>query len=121
MVRGAVGDGQIAAGDGAGDEESAGFDAVGDDGVLGAVQFLHAANVQRGSAVARDAGSHLTKHDDEVADFRLAGGIFQNGFAIGERGGHQNIFGSGDGDFFKDDVRAFQAAVIADFGFDVAV
>src|SRR6266478_8932994 len=121
MVGSAIGDRQITASDGPRDEEGAGFNAVGDHGVLGAVKFLHAANVQRGSGVARDAGSHLAKHDDEVGHFRLAGGIFEKGFAVGEGGGHQNIFGSGDGDFFEDYVRALQAAAIANFGFNVAM
>ncbi len=52
----ALGHGHVAAGDRAGDQESAGFDAVGDDGVLGAVQALHALNTDQRGAGALDLG-----------------------------------------------------------------
>ena len=54
----------------------------------------------------------------EVGDFGLAGAVLHDGFAFGESGGHQQIFGAGDGDFVEDDFGAAQAVGA---GFDVAV
>src|SRR6267142_1918025 len=121
MIGCAVSYGQIAASDGARDQERACFDAIGDHGVLGAMEFLCAANAQGGRAVACDAGSHVAQHDDEIGDFRFAGGVLQDGFAIGEDCGHKDIFRAGDRDFVEDDVGALKAAAIWNFGFDVAM
>ena len=86
-----------------------------------AAQFFDAANAQRGGGVAFDARAHFTQHFDQVGDLRFARGVVENGFAFGECRGHQNIFGSGYRDFFESDIRAFEAAVIGYFSFDVAV
>ena len=51
----AAGHRDVAAGDGAGDQKRAGLDAVGDDGVLGAVQLLDALDADGGSARAFDS------------------------------------------------------------------
>ena len=121
-VRGiAVGEGDVAIGDGAGDEESACFDAIGNDGVGGAVKFFEAMNLEGGGVVAFNAGAHFAEEMDKVGDFGLTGSVLENGGAFGERGGHQKIFGAGDSDFLEDDMRGFEATVVGDFGLDVAV
>ena len=80
--------------------------------MLGAVQFFDTANAQRGGAIACNLRAHFAEHFDQVGDFRFARGVVEDGFAVGERGGHQNIFGAGYGDFVESDIRALEAAVI---------
>ena len=62
--------------------------------------------------------AHLVEQVGEVGDFGLAGAILQNGLALGEGCGHQQVFGAGDGDLVEDDFRALEAVGA---GFDVAV
>ena len=114
---------EVAAGDGSGDEEGAGFDAVGVDAVAGAVEFGDALDADGAGAGAFDLCSHGDEEGGEVGDFGLAGAVFEDGFAFGEGGGHEEIFGAGDGDLVEDDVRAFEAAVavVGAAGFEVAV
>ena len=121
MLRRAIGDGEVSAGDRAGHQERAGFDAVRDNGVIGAVEFRDTLDFQHAGIVAGDLRAHFTQHRDQVGHFGFARGVFEDGFAVGEGRGHQNIFRPGDGDFIEDDVRAFKAAVIWDFGLDIAV
>ena len=58
---------------------------------------------------------------DQVGDFRLARGIFEDGFAFRKRCGHQNILGARDGNFFEYDVRALQLPVSRRFRLDVTI
>jgi hypothetical protein len=109
---------EVAAGDGAGDEEGAGLDAVGVDAVARAVEFGDALDADGGGAGAFDLRAHGDEQGGEVGDFGLAGAVFEEGFAVGEDGGHQQVFGAGDGDLVEDDVRAFEAVGA---GFEVAV
>ena len=46
----------------------------------------------------------LIEQRGQVDDLGLAGAVLQHGFAFGERGGHQQVFGAGDGDLVEDDV-----------------
>ena len=115
----AIGDGEVAAGDGAGHQEGPRFDAVGNDAVLGAVQLRHALNANDGCAGAVDLGAHCGEQVGQVDHFGLAGGIAQHGFALGQDRGHHQVFGAGDGDAVEVDGGAAQA--IGRFGFDVAV
>ena len=109
---------EVAAGDGSGDEEGAGFDAVGVDAVARAVEFGDALDADGAGAGAFDLRAHGGEEGGEVGDFGLAGAVFEDGFAVGEDGGHEEVFGAGDGDLVEDDVRAFEAVGA---GFEVAV
>ena len=102
---------EVAAGDGAGDEEGAGFDAVGVDAVARAVELGDALDADGGGAGAFDLCAHGDEQGGEVGDFGLAGAVLEEGFAVGEGGGHEEVFGAGDGDLVEDDVRAFEAAL----------
>ena len=118
-VRGvAAVDVEVAAGDGAGDEEGAGLDAVRIDAVLCAVEFGDALDLDGAGAGAFDLCAHGVEQSGEVGDLGLAGAVFEEGFAVGEGGGHEEVFGAGDGDLVEDDVRAFEAVGA---GFEVAV
>ena len=109
---------EVAAGDGAGDEEGAGLDAVGVDAVARAVEFGDALDLDGGGAGAFDLRAHGDEQRGEVGDFGLARAVLEDGFAVGQGGGHQEVFGAGDGDLVEDDVRALQAVGA---GFEVAV
>ncbi len=102
---------EVAAGDGSGDEEGAGLDAVGVDLVAGAVEFGDALHADGGGAGAFDLCAHGDEEGGEVGDLGLAGTVLEEGFAFGEGGGHEEVFGAGDGDLVEDDVRAFEGGV----------
>ena len=117
----AVGDGDVAIGDGSSDEERASLDAIGNDGVGGAVELFDAVNLQSGGVVAFDVRAHFAEEMDEVGNFRFASGVLENGGAFSERGSHQKVFSTGNGDFFEHDVGSLEAPVIGNFGLNIAV
>ena len=69
-------------------------------------------------AGAFDLRSHRGEQRGEVGDFGLASAILHHGFAFGQNGGHQQVFGAGDGDLVEDDVCPFE---FVGAGFEVAV
>ncbi len=109
---------EIAAGERAGHDVGAGFDAVGDDAMAGAVELGDAGDAEGGGAGAVDVGAHLVEQGGEIDDFGFTRAVFEDGHAVGEGGGHHQVFGAGDGDFVEVDVGAVQAV---GFGFDIAV
>ncbi len=114
----AVGDAEVAAGDGSGDEEGSRLDAIGIDAMLRAVKLVDALDADGCGACAFDLRAHGGEQGGEVGDFGLAGAVLEEGFALGEDGGHEQVFGAGDGDLVEDDVRALEAFGA---GLDVAV
>ena len=109
MSRVAVGDDQVAAGDGAGDQKGSRLDAVGIDAVARAVQAGHALHADGRCARALDLRAHGGEQRGQVGDLRLARAVLHQRFALGQHGGHQQIFGAGDGDLVEDQMRAAQA------------
>ena len=109
MARVAAIDVEVPSGDGRGDEEGAGFDAVGVDTVFGTVQFRDALDADGGGAGTLNLGAHGVEQGGQIGHLRLARAVFEEGFAVSEGGGHQEILGAGDGDFVEDDVGAFKA------------
>jgi len=93
------------------------------DAMARAVEFGDALDADGAGAGAFDFCSHGGEEGGEVCDLGLAGAVFEDRFAFGESGGHEEIFGAGDGDLVEDDVRAFEAAfaVVGAAGFEVAV
>ena len=85
---------------------------------LAPCSLADALDANRRSACALDFGAHGVEQGGEVGDLGFAGAILHDGFAVGERRGHEQVFGSGDGDFVEDD---FSAAEAVGGGFDVAV
>ena len=100
---------QIAASHRAGNDERAGFDAVGNDAVLRAFQLAHTFHANGGRAGALDLRSHFIQQIGEVGDFRLARAVLQDGLAVGESRGHEQVFGAGDGDLVENNFCAFEA------------
>jgi hypothetical protein len=75
-----------------------------------------------GGARAFDLRAHGGEQRGEVGDFGLARAVLEDGLAVGEGRGHQQVFGAGDGDLVEDDVRALEAAaVVGRARFEVAV
>src|SRR5271168_4851255 len=105
----AVGNDQVAAGDGSGYEECTGLDTVGIDAVLDAVQPGDSLNADGWRSCAFNMRSHGDEHGGQVGDFGFTGTVLEERFAFGEDSGHEQIFGTGDGDLVEDDVRAFEA------------
>jgi len=68
---------EVAAGDGSGDEEGAGFDAVGIDAMARAVEFGDALDADGAGAGAFDFCSHGGEEGGEVCDLGLAGAVFR--------------------------------------------
>ena len=62
--------------------------------------------------------AHFVQQVGQVGDFGLAGAVLHDGFAVGQRRGHQQVFGAGDGNFVEDNLAALQPFGA---GFDVAV
>ena len=71
--------------------------------------FGDALDADGAGACAFDLCAHGDEQGGEVGDLGLAGAVFEEGFAVGEDGGHEEVFGAGDGDLVEDDVRAFEA------------
>ena len=109
---------EIAAGDGSRDEEGPGFDAVGVDAMTGSMKTGDALNADGRGSSAFDLCTHGYEQSGEVGDLGLARAVLEEGFAVSEDGGHEEVFGAGDGDFVEDNVGAFEAV---GFGFEIAV
>ena len=85
------------------------FDVVVADLVRRAVQRGHAVDVELVGADAGDLGAHGVEHIGQILHMRLTGGIADDGVAFADDGGHQDVFGAGDGRFVKEQVGALQA------------
>ena len=113
-----VGGAHAAAGHGGGNQEGAGLDAVRHHRILGAVQRVDAVDGDDVAAGAFDFGAHGDQAARQVDHFGFARGVFQHGGAFGQRSGHHQVFGAGDGHHVHHDARALQALAL---GVDVAV
>ena len=118
VLRPGVLDADMAAGDGAGDEIGAGLDAIGQHFVGGAVQALDALDDDSVGAGALDLRAHGDQEIGQIDHLRFARGVLEHRLAVGQRRGHHEILGAGDGDGLEHQARALQALGT---GLDVAV
>ena len=109
MLRVAIDDVELAAGHGSGSNEGAGFDAVGDNRMLGAAQTLDTFNAHLAATRALDARAHLVEQFGQVNDFGLARRIDQRRFAVGERRRHHQVLGAGDCHLVEINLAALQS------------
>ena len=109
---------QVSAGHGSRNDERGGFDAVRNDSVFRAVQLADALHPNGRSARAFDLRSHLVEQVGEVGDFGLAGAILHHGFALGQGGGHEQVFRAGHGDLVEHNFAALEPVGA---GLDVSV
>ena len=108
MIRIAVGDNQVASCDGACHKERPGFDAVGIDAVMRAMQPAHALDLDGGGACALDLRAHRLEQGSQIGHLRLARAVLHQRLALSQHGSHQQVFRSGDGDLVEDQVRSAQ-------------
>jgi hypothetical protein len=68
-------------------------------------------------------GAHGVEQRGQVGDFRFARAVLHDRLALGERGGHQQVFGAGHGDFVENNLGAFERSAFLRIGggLDVAV
>ena len=99
----------VAAGRRHGAQEGAGLDAVGHDAVRGAVQALDALDAD--AARCRGPRSCAPMAISSSARSATSGslrGVLEHRLALGQRGGHHQVLGAGDGDHVGGDARALQ-------------
>src|SRR5690606_13302889 len=96
-----------------------GFDPVRQYVVVASVQALHAIDFNGCSTVAFDIGAHSDQTLGQIHHFRLAGRVFEDGFTLGQRSGHHQVFGTRYGDRIQENVGALQPAI--GLGLDVAI
>ena len=99
-----------------GNDECSGFDPVGNNPVSRAMQLAHALHADRGRACTLDLRAHGVEQSSQIGDFRFASAVLHNGFTIGQRGGHQQVFGAGDRDFVENNFGAFKAVAFERIG-----
>ena len=109
----------LAAGDRRREHVGAKFDPVGDHRMGGAVEPLHAADLDGVGALAVDLGPHAPQAAREIDDLGLAGGILQERGAPGEGGGHEHVLGRADGNQRKLEDRSLEPG--RRIGMDVAI
>ena len=107
------GNGEAGAGDGGGQQEGAGFDAVGNDGVVRAVQPLDTNDGDGGGAGAPHLGPHGEQQSGEVHDLGLEGCVFNDGLTLREGGGHHQGLGGAHAGAVQMDASAGQAMAAA--------
>src|SRR3954471_20509387 len=86
-----------------GDEESCGFDAIGNNAVPGAMKPFDSADANGGGARAFDVRAHFIEQISEVGNFWLARAICHYCLAICESRSHQEVFRARNGYFVEDD------------------
>src|SRR5690606_34457367 len=89
-------------------QKRSGFDAVGHDAVLRAMQALYAVDDDAVGAVALDACAHLDEQLGEVDDLRLTCGILENGATIGQGRRHHEVLRARHGDHVGADGRTLE-------------
>jgi len=85
------------------------LDAVGKDGMLGAVESLSPLDPQGPAADPLDPGAHLHQAVGDIDDLGLARGVLDQRLAAGKHGGHQGIMGRANRDLGKRNAVAGQA------------
>ncbi len=90
-----------------------GFNLIGDDAVIGAVQHIHPADFDDIGTGAADIGAHGIEKVGKVYNVGLFGNILQYGHTAGLHGGQHDIDGGADRNLVEVDVRPLQALGIS--------
>ena len=101
-------DDHVAPGGGGGDHQRARLDLVGNDGVGGAVQVLHAPHPDHVRARATNLRAHAVEEVGQVHDVGLLGRVVDHRGALGPGGGQQHVDGAADSDHIEEYVVAHQ-------------
>ena len=105
----AVSDDQISGGDRSRHQKCSGFDSVWIDAVHCAVEFGDAFDADRACACSFNFGTHGDEQGCQIGHFRFLGAVLHEGLAIRQYGGHQQVFGTRDGDLVEDNVRTLES------------
>ena len=97
MFRLRAGDGDALSGNCTRNKEGAGFDAVGDDGVSGAMEFRDSLDLDVLGARSGNLGTHGGQKAGQVNDFGFFGGSLDDGCSLGKNGSHHDIAGPQNG------------------------
>ena len=82
------------AGDRGGAQKCARDDTVGNGTPCHRAELLHSLDVYGGSSLAGDLRAHRVQEVAQVRDFRLAGGVFDDGLPFRHRSGHHEVLGA---------------------------
>ena len=96
MLRHHADDRGRAAGDGRGDQQRGGLDAVGNQPVRCAAELLDPLDADRGRSEPFDSRPHRDEEAAEIDDFRLDGRAADRGRAAGKHGGAHHVGRAGD-------------------------
>ena len=108
----------MARGDRAGDEVGACFDPIRQHPMAATVQTLDAVDDDDVGARAAHFGAERVQTVRKIDHLRLTRGVLDDRLTVGERGGHHQVFGTGDRHRIEHQTRAAQARGA---GADVAV
>ncbi len=90
-------------------DEARDLDVVGPDSVLAPAELVHALDVQHVRADALDPRTERDEEPAEILDVRLAGGMAEHGFTVGENRRHDRVLGPHDRRLVEVDARAREA------------
>ena len=121
MVGDAVGHTHGAAGNGAGEQIAACFDAVRNDGMVGAVERFHAFDADHAGACATNFCAHGVEEIGEIDDLWLFGGVFDGGGAFSKAGAHHQIFSRTNAWHAQENAVALQSATARHFCDDFVI
>lgn len=108
-------DKQVAAGYARRHHKGSRLDAVRHDAVFATMQAFHTPYAYDICALPCNIRSAGAQEVGQIDDLRLACRIFQYGFAFGQRGGHQQVFGTANGGKVKPDMRPLQLTAAAHY------
>ena len=86
------------------------LDLVGDDGVTSALELFYAPDLDDVRPRTHDVRAHGVEKVGQVHDVRLLGGVFDDGQAVGQGRGDEDVHGRTHGDHVQVDLRPVQAA-----------
>ena len=105
MLRQHIFNNYIAACHSRGDHVGACLNTVGNNRIISAVQLLHALDADGIRTGAANFCAHFIQIVGQIHYFRLLGSILHNGNALGQRSGHQHVFGSAHAGEIKTNIR----------------
>ena len=90
-------------------DEARDLDVIGPDSVLASAELVHTLDVQHVRADALDPRTERDEEPAEILDVRLAGGVAEHGFAVGENRRHDRVLRPHDRRLVEVDARAREA------------
>ncbi len=89
-------------------DERTHLDHIGQDAMLGSMQFLHAHDGEQVAGDAADLCSHRIEQMAELLDIRFASCIVDGGSSLGQHGSHDDIGSTRNGSLIEQHIAALQ-------------